>query len=349
MYIRALGGWSICGIILLVFVIAQLAEVGVSIALRYWAQSYDNRQESVSALAVHAVQHSIDRWRFNAQHASSRASSAFNMSSNLRSMDAAETRSPNYWLRVYCGIAAINLAFYGGRVAFMLWRGLVASKTIYTELIEKILGAPIRFFDSTPTGRILNRLSKDMETIDQDMATSVMFLTLEFFAVLAIIGSISAVLPQFLAVAAVLSVLYCLMGYLYIAASRELKRSDSVTRSPIFSLFGEALNGVSTIRAYGDSGRFIRNVFRLIDTNNRPFLSLWQVNRWLSVRVDVLGALVTLTACLFVVLSKGIDAALAGFVVSFAIGIADRTLWLVRYGLCQRNRSIATDSITYRF
>lgn len=198
------------------------------------------------------------------------------------------------------------------------------------KLIISLPGTTVRFFDSTPTGRILNRLSKDMETIDQDMANSVMFLVLEFFAVLAIIASISAVLPAFLMVAAVLSVLYALMAYLYIAASRELKRSDSVTRSPIFSLFGEALNGVSTIRAYGDSGRFIRTIFRLIDTNNRPFLSLWQVNRWLSVRVDVLGALVTLAACLFVILSKEIDDTLAGFVVSFAIGVADRTLWLVR-------------------
>lgn len=77
-------------------------------------------------------------------------------------------------------------------------------------------------------------------------------------------------------------------------------RADSTTKSPIFSVFGEVLNGVSTIRAYGDSTRFAKTLFHLLDRNNRPFFSLWQGNRWLSIRVDIAGAMVTLAATLFV-------------------------------------------------
>lgn len=142
MYIRALGGWYICGGILMVFVVAQLAEVGVSIALRYWAQSYDNRQESVSSMAIAAIHHSAARWRIRSEHATL---SSMLSSQNLQASEINDGRSPSYWLKMYCVVAAVNLFFYGARVAFMLWRGLAASKTIYTELMEKILGAPSEF------------------------------------------------------------------------------------------------------------------------------------------------------------------------------------------------------------
>lgn len=175
-----------------------------------------------------------------------------------------------------------------------------------------------------------------------------MFLLLECLSVIAIIGTISSVLPIFLTFALFIVLCYWAIGYIYLASSRELKRSDSVTKSPIFSVFGEVLNGVSTIRAYGDSTRFAKTLFALLDRNNRPFFSLWQGNRWLSVRVDIAGSMVTLAASLFVLASNNMDAALAGFIVSFAIAFVsssdlfrrgspdpfnlqnERILWLVR-------------------
>ena len=86
---------------------------------------------------------------------------------------------------------------------------------------------------------------------------------------IAIIGTISAVLPLFLIAAFFITLTYWAIGVIYLASSRELKRSDSVTKSPIFGVFGEVLNGVSTIRAYGDSTRFAKSLFALIDLNNR--------------------------------------------------------------------------------
>ena len=112
-----------------------------------------------------------------------------------------------------------------------------------------------------------------------------------------IIGTISTVLPAFLGAALIITLVYWGMGYIYIASSRELKRSgtsyciparstsdappsaESVTKSPIFGLFGETLNGVATIRAYGDAARFTKQLFYLVNYNNRPFFTLWQGNR----------------------------------------------------------------------
>lgn len=82
----------------------------------------------------------------------------------------------DYWLWMYVVLGSINLFFYGARVGFFLWRGIAASRQIYVLLIVRVMAAPIRFFSQTPQGRILNRLSKDMETVDQDLAMTLMFL-----------------------------------------------------------------------------------------------------------------------------------------------------------------------------
>lgn len=137
-------------------------------------------------------------------------------------------------------------------------------------------------------------------------------------------------LPTFLIASILIIFIYWGIGYLYLASSRELKRSESVTKSPIFSLFGETLHGVASIRAYGDGSRFIRSILQLLDTNNRPFFALWLANRWLSVRIDFAGAIVSFATALFVLYAAKMDAATAGFVLSFAVALNERTLWCVR-------------------
>ncbi|GAA6015204.1 hypothetical protein JCM11491_000503 [Sporobolomyces phaffii] len=310
LYIRSLGGFTWLLIIVGVYVLAQVSDVAVSLALRYWAQSYDNIEASVKSFFVATV-------RAPLAHAAA-------------STDPATRHDPDFWLLMYCLVALVSLLLSSARVAFFLWRGLVASKTIYRMLISRILGARIRFFDSTPTGRILNRLSKDTETIDQDISTTGSFFFFEIFAVIGIVATISVSLPAFLPAAAFISALYWFLGLMYRASSRELKRTESVTKSPIFSLFGEALSGVATLRAYGDGSRFMEQIFSLLDTNNRPFFVLWGVNRWLSIRVDVYGALVALVSALFIIFAPRMNPALAGFIMSFALAFQDRILWLVR-------------------
>ncbi|GAA6061216.1 hypothetical protein JCM10212_001537 [Sporobolomyces blumeae] len=310
LFVRALGGWSWLVIILGVYIFAQVAEVATNLALRYWAQSYDNIESSVRSLFVATV-----------RSVTVHARGIFDQDSH---------RDPDYWLVLYCAIGLVSLSANTARTAAFLWRGVKASETIYRQLIANILGAPTRFFDSTPTGRILNRLSKDIETIDQDVAVVAGFFFTEIFSVVGIVATITVALPAFLPAAALITGMYWILGLMYRASSRELKRTESVTKSPIFSLFGEALSGISTIRAFGDGARFMEQIFALLDTNNRPFFVLWGVNRWLSVRVDVFGALVSLLSALFIIFAPRMDPALAGFIMTFAIAFQDRILWVVR-------------------
>ena len=116
---------------------------------------------------------------------------------------------------------------------------------------------------------------------------------------------------------------------MYLGSSRELKRIESVERSPLFTLLGETLAGTVTIRAFGDSERVIRRCLHAVDRTHRAFLYLWYENRWLSMCVDFMGAIVTcITATLLV--TTGADAALTGFTLAYAVLIVQTVLRIVR-------------------
>lgn len=158
-------------------------------------------------------------------------------------------------------------------------------------------------------------------------------------AVVAIVVLISIITPGFLIAGLVITILYTIVGAFYVRSSRELKRLDSVSRSPIYQHFGETLVGITTIRAYGDELRFVRENLAKIDTNNRPFYYLWACNRWLSIRIDLGGALVSFFAAVFVILNVNtLDAGLAGISLTYAITFTDHVLWVVRlYAMNEMN------------
>ncbi|BGP50526.1 Transporter of the ATP-binding cassette (ABC) [Rhodotorula kratochvilovae] len=329
LYAKALGAWKFAIGAFIIFVGAQFSDIAVSLALRYWAASFDNKEESFRAVVVSTLHHSMRRWQSLPAHIGMYLHAGNGTLGSAGIIEGHETDS-DYWLVAYCLLAVANLTLITGRVAYFSWGGIQASRRIYRQLIVRILQAPIRFFDSTPTGRILNRLSKDMETIDQELPSTALYLLLEILMIMGIIGTVSAALPSFLVAGVLISIFYWVLGKIYLASSRELKRYESVTRSPIFSVFGESLQGVATIRAYGDASRFMKQIFGLLDDNNRPFFTLWAVNRWLSFRVDTAAGAVSLIAALFVIFARKMDPALAGFVMSFAMAFADRALWTTR-------------------
>lgn len=111
------------------------------------------------------------------------------------------------------------------------------------------------FFDTTPLGRILNRFSKDVDVIDNVLPMSMRFWMMMFFNTVGVLVTISYSTPIFLAVVLPLGVVYYFVQKFYVATSRQLKRIESVTRSPIYTHFSETITGQSTIRAYGEEQR----------------------------------------------------------------------------------------------
>lgn len=244
-----------------------------------------------------------------------------------------------YYLTVYAviGVACMAVALF--RDLWMFFGSIHASWTLHRRLMESVSRAKFKFFDVTPLGQLMNRFSKDLEAVDQEVAPVAIGVVNCALSIILTVVLITAITPGFLIAAFFIAAMYLFVGQFYLRSSRDLKRLESLQRSPLFQQFGETLSGITTIRAYGDEKRFIRDNMSRINTHSRPFIYLWAANRWLAFRIDVIGDFVAFFAGAFVVLSIGkIDAGLAGLSLSYAISFAESTLWLVRlYAINEQN------------
>ncbi|KAJ3216559.1 hypothetical protein HK099_005825 [Clydaea vesicula] len=198
----------------------------------------------------------------------------------------------------------------------VLYRGsLEASIALHQTLLERVLKTPMRFFDITPIGRILNRFSRDIQSIDQE--------------IIGVGGDFLINLVKMIFVKEL-----NLNFRWYIRTSRELKRLDSVSRSPIFSHFSQMISGVCTIRAFKSQEVFLKENNARIDDNHKAFFYLWVSNRWLNLRIDAIGAIITLSSCtaIFIAIKSGhVDAGLVGLSLTYTLSFSDALLWIVRF------------------
>lgn len=189
----------------------------------------------------------------------------------------------------------------------------------------------MQFFDTTPLGRIVNRFAKDVDVVDNQLPMNVKSWLRCFFQVVGTIAIISWSTPYFLAAIVPLGIIYILVQRFYVATSRQLKRLESVSRSPIYSHFSETLAGTSTIRAYAKRAEFIVESETKVDYNQQSYFPSIVANRWLAVRLETVGNLIIFFAGLFAVLGREtLDAGTVGLSVSYALSVTQTLNWLVR-------------------
>ncbi|KAL8731121.1 MAG: hypothetical protein Q9181_004420, partial [Wetmoreana brouardii] len=159
------------------------------------------------------------------------------------------------------------------------------------------------------------------------------------FSALTIWILISVITPLFILPGLVVLLLYFLIGYFYINSSRDLKRIESLQRSPLYQLLEEVTTGVVTIRAYGHEDRFLGEALAWLDNHSRAFLYLWATNTWLAFRVDATSALISFFAAAFITMRAGnINPSAAGLSLTFAITFTNHILWLIRlYSVNEQN------------
>jgi ABC-type multidrug transport system fused ATPase/permease subunit len=348
LYLTSMGSWAFWIAAAVIFVAQQIGSVGLTVWIREWSNSYHIQQMTTSGMQrPHSVVNYIRSYAntFSASCLSS-GTCAWNFpsfSSASQNVSALTDDSPKvnalYYLLVYALIGMVYLMISLSRELLLFWGSLSASWKIHKRLLEAVTRAKFRFFDSTPLGQMMNRFSKDIEAVDQEVAPIALGALHCLASVIMIVILISVITPGFLIAGVFISAMYFFIGKFYIRSSRDLKRLESVQRSPLYQQFGETLNGITTIRAYGDERRFIRDNLTRVNTHNRPFIYLWATNRWLAFRIDVTGALVAFFAGAFVILKVGrIDSGAAGLSLSYAITFTENVLWLVRlYAINEQN------------
>ncbi|KAH7904260.1 P-loop containing nucleoside triphosphate hydrolase protein, partial [Hygrophoropsis aurantiaca] len=233
------------------------------------------------------------------------------------------------------GLSNLSTIVLGAASALLLWVycSLRSSKQLHDSMLDSVMRAPLSFFEMTPTGRILNLFSRDTYVVDQILARVIQNMIRTSATCASIILVIGWSFPPFLFAVVPLAWFYSRVTSYYLATSRELKRLDAVSRSPIFAWFSESLSGLSTIRAYNQQSNFIANNARRIDRNQMCYLPSTAVNRWLAVRLEFVGAIIILfTAVLAVtaVVTSNVDAGLVGLVLSYALNTTGSLNWFVR-------------------
>ncbi|TRY91587.1 hypothetical protein DNTS_021753, partial [Danionella cerebrum] len=227
------------------------------------------------------------------------------------------------------GLAQGVLVFLG--TILMADGSIGASRALHSRLLSNILRVPMVFFDTTPSGRIVNRFAKDIFTVDEMIPQSFKSWFLCMLGVLGTLFVICLATPIFTAVILPMAVVYYFVQRFYVATSRQLRRLDSVSRSPIYSHFGETVSGLSVIRAYGHQERFLHLNEHTIDQNLKSVYPWIVSNRWLAMRLESLGNLVVFFAALFAVISRdSLNSGIVGLSISYALNVTQTLNWLVR-------------------
>ena len=275
-YLESLGPWWYWILILGLFLMQQGVQVFQSYWIRAWTASYGtHKMDVVIQRHSFAAGSQTTIWGNSLVYGFPQINPANHTLGVSGLGDSMDGKSDMFYITGYSiiGLTYVFVSFL--RALLVYFGGLRASRILFEKLLVSIMSAKLRFFDTTPIGRIMNRFSKDMETVDQGTSWVLVSVFSDILSVTTIVILISVITPGFLIAGAVITGLFTIIGIAYLRSSVELKRLESVSRSPIFQHFGETLNGVSTIRAYGDEQRFIRENLRKINDNNRPFILLW--------------------------------------------------------------------------
>uniref|UniRef100_A0A8C2CWN1 ABC-type glutathione-S-conjugate transporter n=1 Tax=Cyprinus carpio TaxID=7962 RepID=A0A8C2CWN1_CYPCA len=206
-----------------------------------------------------------------------------------------------------------------------------AARKLHQTLLDNKFHTPQSFFDTTPIGRIINRFSKDIYVIDEVLPSTILMFLGTFFASVSTMIVIICSTPIFALVIGPLALIYVFVQRFYVATSRQLKRLESVSRSPIYSHFSETITGTSVIRAYGRNAAFVLMSDMKVDENQKSYYPGIVSNRWLGVRIEFIGNCIVLFAALFAVIGKDkLSPGLVGLSVSYALQVTMSLNWMVR-------------------
>ena len=261
-----------------------------------------------------------------------------------------ETLHSSIWfVGIYTALGIATVIMSGVSPFSLFWTGLRASRKLHDGLLQGIMRSPMSFFDQTPLGRITNRISKDIYTVDKTLPGVFDSFLGCLFSVLATIIVILIAMPLFIVILIPLTAYYLYEQRFYVHSSREIKRLDSISRSPIYANFGETLDGTAVIRAYEAQKRFIEKNNELLDVNQRAYFIISSANCWLGIRLEFAGTVIIGAAMLLSVIGKNPTnfafTSMAALAISYSLDTTQSLNWLVRMATDMETQIVAVERI----
>ncbi|KAH7690921.1 Xenobiotic-transporting ATPase protein [Dioscorea alata] len=237
-------------------------------------------------------------------------------------------------LLVYMILAFGSSFFVFVRAVLVATFGLAAAQKLFVKMLRTVFRAPMSFFDSTPAGRILNRVSVDQSVVDLDIPFRLGGFASTTIQLLGIVGVMTKVTWQVLLLFVPMAIACWWMQKYYMASSRELVRIVSIQKSPIIHLFGESIAGAATIRGFSQEKRFMKRDLYLLDCFSRPYFYSLAAIEWLCLRMELLSTCVfAFCMALLVSFPHGtIDPSMAGLAVTYGLNLNARlSRWILSF------------------
>ncbi|KAH8929257.1 ABC transporter [Atractiella rhizophila] len=228
--------------------------------------------------------------------------------------------------------------------------GAYASVTLHRTAIARVMHAPQSLFDTTPLGRILNssQYKQDVDSIDLRLNDSIRMSFVTFAQILGSIILIATVQHWFLIVIFFIMLIYGSLSHFYRASAREIKRLDNIIRSSLYGLFSESLSGLSTIRAFGEQHKFIAETEKFIDWENRAYYLTVINQRWLGIRVDLLGAILTFFVSIIAIADRyNVNASQIALVLTYILTISQSLSMAIRQTAEVENNMSSAERLVY--
>ncbi|EJD49745.1 P-loop containing nucleoside triphosphate hydrolase protein [Auricularia subglabra TFB-10046 SS5] len=296
-YIKAAGYWML-GLVLFGIVVIRSMDIIQKFWVKAWSESYESSDPDAEP-----------------------PKTPFHFPS--------ATQNPLPYVAVYIGIQSLHAICFMAAQVPNIFSAFFASHKLFARMLESVLRSPLRWFDKTPSGRILNRFAGDIDSIDTGLASYIWAIAEHSISLVISIVTIAYGVPPFVVIAVFLGYLHYRIADGYIKTSRDLNRLESTLRSPVISAFGELLIGVTTVRAFGAEKRFMSVLFELLDRCQAAFYYNQATNLWLQIRFGALGS-VTLFCASMLALGAGINAGLMAIVITQAEAIINDFYWGMR-------------------
>ncbi|PCH33304.1 hypothetical protein WOLCODRAFT_135046 [Wolfiporia cocos MD-104 SS10] len=243
--------------------------------------------------------------------------------------DPSEVKVP-FFLSIYALFLLGVITLYCIGYALYAYGALRASRSIHNTLITSVLSTTLRWLDMTPTSRIITRCTQDIGAVDgpiTDYFRAVMELTIAMATKLTAVVVMS---PIFLTPGVFVALLGGWCGQIYMKAQLSVKREMSNARAPVLGHFGAAIAGLTSIRAYGAQVMFREESYTRINRWTRAARTFYNLNRWICIRIDALGALFSSGLAAYLIYGGAFNASNTGFSLNMAVGFSGMILWWVR-------------------
>ena len=230
--------------------------------------------------------------------------------------------SVSQYIGVYAALGVVQALLMFCYATMLTTFSTRAAENMLNSAISHTLRAPMLFFDTTPIGRITNRFSKDVDTMDNRLTDNLRFLLYIIATVFSVFILVIVYFYYFIIALIPLTIAFVLAASYYRASAREIKRHEAVLRSVVFAKSGEAITGTTTIRAYGVQNQFLGTLVQSLDSMNGAYFLTFAGQRWLSTRLDTLGSLLIFVVGILIVTSRfNVNPSISGLVLSYMLSI----------------------------